>query len=46
MLRIVVTGIGAFAILYLAIVIGALMSWRQSALTQGWLPGDFGETAT
>jgi hypothetical protein len=46
MWRTVVYGIGAVAVLYLAIVIGALMSWRQRALRAGRLPGDFGETPT
>jgi hypothetical protein len=43
MLRIVAFGIGAVATLYLLVVLGMLMSWRQRALAQGQLQEHLGE---
>jgi hypothetical protein len=46
MLRIVAYGVGAAATLYLVVVLGVLMSWRQRALAEGRWRDDPNETAT
>jgi hypothetical protein len=45
MLRIVAYGVGAVGTLYLVVVLGVLMSWRQRALAEGRYRDDFTDTA-
>ena len=46
MLRIVAYGVGAVATLYLVVVLGVLMSWRQRALAEGRWRDDPAGTST